>query len=343
MNNKEVCSGRSTVYDKPFSYTADDEMFLKYFFMPDYEDDNFKLYRFNVLTAQYLSELGTVIKIKNAPDTLNQRKLIEYLFTSGKCGLGYFNGNFIAVRGNIFSDDGKFNDYDEATHFQCVSRKFSGEMRTIGKDIVVMRCDDYSLGFLRKLSALIIMQIEAEITLRNSLLNMRVLQGLTANSQDDVKEVRKYLDDVKLGKLAVIYGDDWADREIKPVNTGTTSANESLSKAIEALQYIKGTIRHEMGLQSNFNMKREALNSSETVMNEQGLRPYIDDVIKNIDEAIDEANELFNLEMSVELSGAWKMRDTMALSIENEMVKNENEIDGEIVQQGGDDNEIKKD
>ena len=57
-------------------------------------------------------------------------------------------------------------------------------------------------------------------------------------------------------------------------------------------------------------MKREALNSAETQVNEDSLRPSIDTYLKERQNGWDLANKLFGTNVEVELDSSWKdLRD----------------------------------
>ena len=56
-------------------------------------------------------------------------------------------------------------------------------------------------------------------------------------------------------------------------------------------------------------MKREAINSTEGELNEDGLIPLVSDMLKCRTEFADKVNDMFGTDISVELSGAWKVRE----------------------------------
>ena len=85
-------------------------------------------------------------------------------------------------------------------------------------------------------------------------------------------------------------------------------------------------------------MKREAINSSESAINEETLLPLIDDMLKNRQEGIDKVNKMFNLNIKVKLSSAWqKLRDELkAHELNDKQVIEDSKEDSK----GGEDNEI---
>ena len=74
---------------------------------------------------------------------------------------------------------------------------------------------------------------------------------------------------------------------------------QSLTNLIEYHQYLKAGLFNELGLNSNYNMKRESINSNESQLNDDMLHPLIDDMLARRREALEEVNAMFGLNVSV--------------------------------------------
>lgn len=74
---------------------------------------------------------------------------------------------------------------------------------------------------------------------------------------------------------------------------------------IELQQYLKGSLYNELGINANFNMKREALSGEEVALNDDALMPLIDDMLKQRRTMCDELNKMFGLNVSVDYGSAW--------------------------------------
>ena len=75
---------------------------------------------------------------------------------------------------------------------------------------------------------------------------------------------------------------------------------------IEYHQYLKAGLYNDIGLNSNYNMKREAIMSNETKLNDDALHPLIDTMLACRKEAAEEINRLFGTEITVEFNSAWE-------------------------------------
>ena len=74
---------------------------------------------------------------------------------------------------------------------------------------------------------------------------------------------------------------------------------------IELQQYLKGSMYNELGINANFNMKREALSGQEVALNDDALMPLIDDMLKQRRAMCDELNQMFGLNVSVDYGSTW--------------------------------------
>ena len=101
----------------------------------------------------------------------------------------------------------------------------------------------------------------------------------------------------------------------------TAGSNTTLLPLIEHHQYIKSEWLADLGLDSNWNGKREAVNSAETALNKDYLMPLIDQMLLERQKGLERVKELFGVEMRVELFSSWetnsKEEDAELEQIEN--------------------------
>ena len=75
---------------------------------------------------------------------------------------------------------------------------------------------------------------------------------------------------------------------------------------IELKQYIKANWYMDLGINANYNMKREAINENEATLNEDALIPLIDDMLECRKKAIEKINNMFGYNIAIDFSSAWK-------------------------------------
>lgn len=149
---------------------------------------------------------------------------------------------------------------------------------------------------------------ECEITMRYLLINKRFMNLVTADDDNTKTSLDEMFKDVEdgVGFGVVITKSLLGDSSIGSVDTGNTKMGNDLKDVIESYQYLKGSWFNELGLNANYNMKRESINESESDMNEDALLPMIDNMLISRQDAVKQINEMFGTNISVELSSSWK-------------------------------------
>ena len=76
-------------------------------------------------------------------------------------------------------------------------------------------------------------------------------------------------------------------------------------------------------------MKREKLSTTESQMNNDALLPLVEDMLENRRQCIEEVNEMFGTEISVDFASSWE-------KLIEEMEAESNQLDSEGMQDGAD-------
>ena len=125
----------------------------------------------------------------------------------------------------------------------------------------------------------------------------------------------------KAGELSVIgekrFLEDGIDLQSPPSNNGSY-----LTQFIELHQYLKGSFYNEVGLNANFNMKREALGDGETSLNDDILLPLCDQMLKCRKEDVEKINSKYGTNITVEYSSSWAT-NVKELELQLETMKKE--------------------
>lgn len=78
------------------------------------------------------------------------------------------------------------------------------------------------------------------------------------------------------------------------------------NQLVEHNQYIRSTWYAQLGLNSMFNMKKEAISDAEKQMSEDELLPLIDNMLEERRRALKIINEKFGTNIEVEFNSSWK-------------------------------------
>lgn len=117
--------------------------------------------------------------------------------------------------------------------------------------------------------------------------------------------------------------------EVKNYPNSNTNG-EKITDFIEYNQYLKASLFNELGLQANYNMKREAIGSGEAEMNIDSLLTLVEDGLLCRQYDWDLVNKYFETNVSVDFGKLWKNVE-MKQEPENTEEKTEDTVSEEIV------------
>lgn len=167
--------------------------------------------------------------------------------------------------------------------------------------------DTFGYGLYPLIEKYAIQLATNEITLNVADINSRAMNILTATSDSAFNSVKMFLKDLVKGKIAHVRESLITDNDVRslPFNSQT---NGGITNLIELQQYYKASFYNEIGLNANYNMKRESIQQNESDMNHDSLRPLIDDMLYQRQQLAEQMNKCFGLNVSVEFDSIWAQR-----------------------------------
>ena len=182
----------------------------------------------------------------------------------------------------------------------------------VDKPCVVMRNDTHYMGLLPMFKRYAAQMVENDISIRSAQINARAQVGIAASTERDAESARKYLDGLEAGKLATISDSAFLEG-VSIANVGTQSANVII-QLVELQQYLKASWFNDLGLNANFNMKREYISREEIGSQTDVLLPLVDDMLDSRRRYAELINELFGTNISVDKNSAWSSKDQTILN-----------------------------
>ena len=257
--------------------------------------------------AYMLNRTQAMIEYRGLPDTIPARALKLMLQVNGWTCIPdpkYFDGKMYAFVGGL---GGEPNPYYMPTKCTVANPalKFSRTM-TIGEDCVIIPHDSMYMGLIPLLTRYISLLAENDLSMRIACINSRIVNTISASDDRTLKSAKQYLKDIESGKLGTIAETAFLDGvKIQP---GAAGGN-SLTNLIEFQQYLQAGMFNEIGLNANYNMKREAINTVEAQLNDDALLPLIDNIIETQETAFDELNAKgWSAPITPVLGSAWEDR-----------------------------------
>ena len=235
------------------------------------------------------------------PDTIPVQWLESYLQRNGSCCIAEHEGKLYALLGNA---GGELDEYYQPTIYTVANPALNlSKTFKIGEDCVYCKNDYDAIGLVPLVSRYCGLMTENLLTVRISDINMRMMNLLSAPDDNTLQSTKQYLKDLEDGKLGVV-GETPFFEGLKLQSKGVGNGDYMI-QFIELQQYLKGSMYNELGINANFNMKREALSGQEVALNDDALMPLIDDMLKQRRAMCDELNEMFGLNVSVDYGSTW--------------------------------------
>lgn len=253
------------------------------------------------------------------PETIPARILELLLQVNGYAGVFEYKGNLYATYGGLGGEP----DYNYMPTIFTVANpalNYNANLR-IDKDCVIVKSDSMYMGLMPVLRKYGTAMVENELSM-NLVSIMTRVQSLISASDDRVKESAcMFLKHVNDGELGII-GDLSMMENLKVQPYATAGVNSQIKNLIEYEQYLKASEYNEIGLDANYNMKRETLTDSENQMNKDALRPLIDDMLACRQEGVNAINEMFGTSIKVSFASAWEDNEK-ELEFEHELMEKE--------------------
>ena len=246
--------------------------------------------------------LQKMFKYTNLPDSIPREMLEYYLLVNGSCFIAkHEDGNLYALLGTF---GGEPDAYYRPTRYVVANPalKMSKDF-DINNDGVLIRNDSIWVGLYPLMARYASLMAENILTLRSADVMLRVIAMLTAPDDKTKIAAETYLKKLENGEFGVIAENRFFEgvkMQSPPSNNGSY-----LTQFIELHQYLKGSFYNEIGLNANFNMKREALGDGESSLNEDSLMPLCDEMLRCRQEDFDKVNKMFGTDIKVEFDSSW--------------------------------------
>lgn len=264
---------------------------------------------FDSYVLYFFDKCFSIFDIKGLPESIPKHDILRLLFSYGWCVVPNekIKENIYAFTGGL---GGVYNAYYEPTQV-IISNPYLNFNKTLtiqdDKDAVLIRNDTYLMGLYPLIIKYATIMTECDLSLRLGVINTRKVNTFVADTQSVKDAYDNYNKAVEEGvqpsaivSNAFLQGQEGLKDVQQPVRVN------NLKDLIELKQYCVASLWNEIGVNANYNMKRESINESESGLNEQALIPFIQDMLNNLKEGFKKVNKIHNLNIIVELSPMWR-------------------------------------
>jgi len=239
------------------------------------------------------------------PETIPYRELEKLLQNNGYAFITEVEGELYAFGGGLGGEQDVYGNPSKIT-INNVALNFNKTL-DIKKDGVLIHNDDSLIGLLPLFNKYNSLLTENDINMVLNGYSNRLQIMLSATDDKTKASADKYIENLINGEISVISSSPMFDG-VKTHTTGN-SQGSSITTLIEYQQYIKAGLFNEIGLDANFNMKRERLTSGEVDQGDDILYPFIDNMMKCRLTALEQINEKYGLEISIDYGSVWNKKN----------------------------------
>ena len=246
--------------------------------------------------------LQKMFHYEGLPETIPKELLEYYLLNNGTCYVTEVDGKLYALVGNF---GGEPDPYYRPTKYIVANPalKLTKEYNLESEGVLV-RNDPLWFGLYPLMSRYSTLMAENILTMRTADIMLRIMALLSAPDDRSKAAADAYLKKLENGELSAIgenrFFDDGIKMQSPPSNNGSY-----LTQFIELHQYLTGTFYNEVGLNANFNMKRESIGDGESSLNEDSLLPLSDEMLRCRKEDVEKINKMYDTNITVEFDSAW--------------------------------------
>ena len=263
-----------------------------------------------------LNRTQRMFKWSGLPDSVPQKYLEIYLQTHGNVAIAQTDEGlkcFFGGAGNVLNEYYAPSEYIIANpalnFFKSLVIKYPYHNEEFDPETMcVMGLNDsLSQGLYPLIQKYAYQLATNEITLHVADVNSRAMNILTATSESAFESIKNFIKDLKIGKIAHIRESMIQDNDVRSLPF-SSQTNNGITNLIELQQYYKASFYNEIGLNANYNMKRESIQQNESDNDHDSLRPLIDDMLYQREQLAEHINECFGLNVSVEFDSIWSER-----------------------------------
>lgn len=254
-----------------------------------------------VFIENTLAKTQAMFVYEGLPDTVPAEELERLLQTEGNAFFAEVNGDLYALQG---AAGGEPDPYNRPTIYTVANPALKlNKSYKIGVEGVFIKNDTNGNSLLPIIGKFAVLYTDGIISLNTASILTRITMLISASDDKTKQSADEFLKKILDGDFSVI-GENAFFKGVN-MQTAATSNTQYITQLVELVQYYKANMLNELGLNANYNMKRERLNTGEVAMNVDALLPYVDNMLHERQKALKQVNEMFGTEITVRLGSSW--------------------------------------
>lgn len=253
-----------------------------------------------------VSRYSEMFKLKGGTSTIPNWRLKQLILMLGVGAFAPKDGKLYFLRGNLGGEPTP-SYIPKKFIFSNPYIPWSAELE-IDTECVLVKNDTGLQGILPILKRHTHLQTHVDLSFYIATVMSRLTAFGVAGRDQEAEAINKVLEDIEHGKIRAL-----TDQNIlNQIHTQPYAGDARfITSLIEMMQYSKASEATDLGLQANWNAKRETLTSSETLLNENTIRSFVDNMWECWNEWIDQVNEMYGEYLDkgpfeIEWGSAWR-------------------------------------
>ena len=243
----------------------------------------------------------SMFRYKGLPDNVRPVDLERMLLENGELIFTKWNDEYYIFQ---FSGTGKQNYLGEWDSYQVNNPYVNCNRVFTDKDAVRVRNTDNSVSLSGLLDMYSELLSESYITLNMADVNARLSFLISAGDNATKTSAELFLKQVYDGKQGIIGSQPLLDS----LSVNPLADHKDFQSVIQLNKFYYSDFFQKIGLTNLYNNVHDRISATETQFTATSIYPFVDNMKKNREAAVERINKLFSLNVSVEFTSSWDYR-----------------------------------
>lgn len=258
--------------------------------------------KINSYISDYLfNNALSIFKYDGLPDNVKAVDLEKNLLRFGKILFTKWHDEFYIFS---YSDTGKQNYLGEYTQYQVNNPYIQcNEIFSDDNAVRIFNTDTHE-PLIKMMGMYSELLTESYLTLNMADINSRIPFFISARDNATKASAEIFVKQIQDGKQGVIAEQPLFDS----LNINPLTDHENISQIVELNKFFYSDYFQKIGLTNLYNNVHDRISATETEFTATSIYPYVDNMKRNRDIAVEKINEMFGLSVTVEFSSSWDYR-----------------------------------
>ena len=271
----------------------------------------------------------TMFRYDGLPDNVRPEDLERMLLENGELIFTKWNDEFYIFQ---FTGAGKQNYLGEWDSYQVNNPYVNCNRVFTDRDAVRIRNTDNAVSLAGMLDMYSELLSESYITLNMSDVNARLSFLISAGDNATKASAELFLKQVYDGRQGII----GSQPLLESLSVNPLAEHRDFQSVIELNKFYYSDFFQKIGLTNLYNNIHDRISATETEFTATSIYPFVDNMKKNREQAVEKINQLFGLNVTVEFTSSWDYRLMNGRNLKESDFKNSDLFGTGSTEQAGD-------